>query len=374
MLSILALALAVAVPQDAAAPDYRNEASWLCRPGRNDACAQDLTTTVIEADGKRSIEKFVPARDPKFDCFYVYPTISNDATPNSDMAPGPEEARVIQAQAARFGATCRVFAPVYRQVTLTALRTIVGGGTAAIDRDMAYRDVKAAWDDYLAHDNKGRGVVLIGHSQGSLVLSQLIGREIQGKPAQKQLISAMLIGSSVYVRDGQDTGLFQIPLCRAAEQAGCIVTYASFRADFPPPADSRFGKGDRSGVTAGCTNPAALGGGKAVTRPYLIAAGSILSSGDTPPWTSDGAPVTTPFVRPPGLLSTECVSKDGFSYLAVTVNADPADPRTDEIAGDVKAGTLILRNWGLHLIDMNVAMGDLVELAGRQAEVWARQR
>jgi hypothetical protein len=376
MLTILALALAAAAPgQDAAAaPDYRDAANWLCRPGRKDACAQDLDTTVIAADGSRTIEKFVPAKDPKFDCFYVYPTISNDPGPNSDMKPGPEELRVIQAQAARFGAKCRVFAPVYRQVTLTALRTIVGGGTAAVDREMAYRDVKAAWDDYLANDNKGRGVVLIGHSQGSLVLSQLIGREVQGKPVQKQLISAMLIGSSVYVREGADTGLFQIPLCRAADQVGCIVTYASFRADFPPPADSRFGKGDRPGVTAGCTNPASLSGGKAVTRPYLIASGSILSSGETPAWTRDGAPVTTPFVRPPGLLSAECVSKDGFTYLAVTVNADPADPRTDEITGDVRAGTLILRNWGLHLIDMNVAMGDLVDLAGRQAEAWAKKR
>jgi hypothetical protein len=378
MVSILALALAAATPaQDgaAAAPDYRSEANWLCRPGRRDACAQDLTATVIEADGKRSIEKFVPAADPKFDCFYVYPTISNDPGPNSDMVPGPEELRVIQAQAARFGAKCRVFAPVYRQVTLTALRAMVGGGTPAIDRDLAYRDVKAAWDDYLAHDNKGRGVVLIGHSQGSLVLTQLLGREIQGKPAHKQLISAMLIGSSVYVLEGKDIGLFQtIPLCRAADQVGCIVTYASFRADFPPPPDSRFAKGDRPGVTAGCTNPAALSGGKAVTRPYLAAAGSILGSGETPPWTSDGAAVTTPFVRPPGLLSVECVSKEGFTYLAVTVNADPADPRTDRIAGDVQAGTLILRSWGLHLIDMNVAMGDLVELAGKQAEAWARKR
>jgi hypothetical protein len=374
MLTIFAFMLAAGAPAQDAGPDYRSEANWLCRPGRADACAQDLTATVIAADGTRTVEKFVPAANPKFDCFYVYPTISNDPSGNSDMVPGPEERRVIQAQAARFGAKCRVFAPVYRQVTLTALRTIVAGGKAEVDRDMAYRDVKAAWDDYLAHDNKGRGVVLIGHSQGSLVLSQLIGREIQGKPVEKQLISAMLIGSSVYVHEGKDTGLFRIPLCRAADQSGCIVTYASFRADFPPPADSRFGKGDRPGVTAGCTNPAALAGGKAVLRPYMPAAGSILGNGETPPWTADGAPVATPFVRPPGLISAECVSRDGFTYLAVTVNADPADPRADRIGGDVQAGTMILRNWGLHLIDMNLAMGDLVDLAGKQAEAWAKKR
>jgi len=365
---MLALALAAVSPD----PDYRQDSSWLCRPGRQDACAQDLTATVIAADGSRTIEKFEAAKNPKFDCFYVYPTVSLDTTPNSDLTRGPEEMRVIQFQAARFGAKCRVFAPMYRQVTLTALRSVMAGGSPAIDRDMAYRDVEAAWNDYLAHDNKGRGVVLIGHSQGSLMLTQLIGRAIEGKPAQKLLISAMLIGSNVPVLEGKDTGLFlTVPLCRAADQTGCIVTYASFRANSPPPADSRFGKGDRSGTEAGCTNPAALGGGSAVTRDYLVTAGSLLGGTDAPRWTSDGKPVTTPFVRVPGLLSAECVRKGGFNYLAVTTHADAADPRIDDIGGDVRVGPTVLASWGLHLIDMNVAQGDLIALAEKQAKAWA---
>jgi len=371
---ILALALAMAAASDT--PDYRNTANWLCRPGRQDACAADLSTTVIAADGKRSVEPFKAATDPRFDCFYVYPTISLDTTPNSDLVPGPEEQRVAQFQVARFAKNCRVFAPVYRQVTLTALRSIMGGGTPAIDREMAYNDVKAAWDDYLAHDNKGRGVVLIGHSQGSLVLTQLLGRAIEGTPAQKQLVSAMLIGSSVPVPIGKDVGgLYRtIPLCRSADQAGCIVTYASFRADSPPPPTSRFAKGDRPGVEAGCTNPAALGGGKAVAHAYLNAGGNMLVQGPAEAWSKDGGAVTTPFVSLPGLISTECVNKDGFNYLAVTVNADPADPRTDTIPGDIKVGTAILKDWGLHLIDMNVVQGDLVDLSARQYRAWAKTR
>lgn len=367
------LALALAMAAQSGTPDYRNTANWLCRPGREDACTADLSTTVIAADGKRVVEPFKRATDPKFDCFYVYPTISLDPTPNSDMVPGPEEKRVVQFQAARFGAHCRVFAPVYRQVTLTALRSIMGGGTPAIDRDMAYNDVKAAWDDYMAHDNKGRGVVLIGHSQGSLILTQLVAREIDGKPAQKQLVSAMLIGSSVPVPGGKEVGgVFPtIPLCRSADQAGCIVTYESFRADSPPPPTSRFAKGDRPGVEAGCTNPAALGGGKAVAHDYLNAGGNMLIPGPSEAWSKDGGPVTTPFVSLPGLISTECVRRDGFNYLAVSVNADPADPRTDTIPGDVKVGDVILKDWGLHLIDMNVAQGDLVDLTARQYRAWA---
>jgi hypothetical protein len=319
------------------------------------------------------------AKAPKFDCFYVYPTISKDPGGNSDLVPGDEERFVAKVQAARFRAKCRVFAPVYRQVTLTALRQLVAGGKVEVDREMAFQDVKAAWDHYLANDNKGRGVVLIGHSQGARVLTELIGREIQGKPVQDRIVSAMLIGSAVPVFEGQDIGMFRMPLCRSADQSGCILTYASFRADFSPPPDSRFGKGDRPGTEAGCTNPAALiegngAGGKAVTQAYLPASGGIFGDSRTPPWTSDGAPVTTPFVKVPGLLSAECVRKDGFSYLAVTTNADPADPRTDTIGGDVQVGAVIVRSWGLHLIDMNVAMGDLVGLAGRQAKAWAAKR
>lgn len=369
---LFALALAAA-SQD---PDYRQDAAWLCRPGRQDACAQDLTVTVIAADGTRTIEPFKAAKSPKFDCFYVYPTISTDAGGNSDLVPGEDERRVVRFQAARFAAQCRVFAPVYRQVTLTALRGILAGQQIPVDRALAYRDVEAAWNDYLAHDNKGRGVVLIGHSQGSLMLTQLLGRAIEGKPAQKLLISAMLVGSTVVVPEGKDVGgLYQtIPLCRAASQSGCIVTFASFRTDSPPTPDSRFAKGDRPGVEAGCTNPAALGGGRAATRNYLAASGTILGGADTPRWSSDGAPVTTPFVSLPGLLATECVRKDGFNYLAVTTNADPADPRADDVGGDIKAGTMVVRSWGLHLIDMNVVQGDLIALAGEQYKGWAAKR
>ena len=80
--------------------------------------------------------------------------------------------------------------------------------------------------------------------------------------------------------------------------------------------------------------------------------------------------MTTPFVKVPGLISAECVNSGGFSYLAVTVNADPKDPRTDTIVGDVVANGTVLKDWGLHLLDMPVAMGNLVELAGTQAAAW----
>lgn len=382
-LMLFALA-ALAMPQPAfariapaptsATPDYAQEVSWLCRPGRADACAADQTATVITANGNRSIESFKADPKPKFDCFYVYPTVSLDPTPNSDMVAGPEEKQVAAFQAARFAKHCRVFAPLYRQVTITALRDILLGKSIAVDRAMAYNDVKAAWDDYLARDNHGRGVVLIGHSQGSGVLKMLMQREIDGKPIADRMISAMLLGTNVAVPEGKEVGgdLKSIPLCRAASQTGCLVSYVSFRVDSPPPANSRFGIVPGDAMVAACVNPAALAGGKALTDNYLGTSGAGTSSNPMGAWTSDGAPVTTPFVKAPGLLSAECVTTDKFHYLAVSVNADPNDPRTDTIVGDVVYGGLTLKDWGLHLIDMPVAMGNLVELANTQAQAWRK--
>src|SRR5260370_17865241 len=107
------------------------------------------------------------------DWFYVYPTVSNDPTPNSDMIPGPEEKGVVRAQFARFASQCRPFAPMYRQITLTALRAMLAGTPMAADRPLAYNDVLDALNYYLEHDNKGRGVGVIGHSPAPAVVPPL---------------------------------------------------------------------------------------------------------------------------------------------------------------------------------------------------------
>ena len=226
----------------AAAPnDYAKAENWLCRPGRHDACDIDLSTTVVAANGTLTQEPWTANPKAPIDCFYVYPTVSNDSTPNSDMVAGPEELNVIRAQFARFASQCRPYAPLYRQVTLSALRAFLAGRQVAMDRALAYNDVLNAWNYYLEHDNQGRGVVLIAHSQGSFVLTDLIKNEIDGKPVQSRLISALLLGTNLPVPRGKDVGgaFKQVPLCHSAQQTGCVITYASFRS-VPPPANSRF--------------------------------------------------------------------------------------------------------------------------------------
>ena len=371
------LALCISVPaQTPATPaknDYSKGESWLCRPGRQDACAVDLTTTVVNANGKMTQEKWTADPKAPIDCFYVYPTVSNDATPNSDRHADTEEMSVIKQQFARFGSQCRVYAPLYRQVTLTALRAAIAGKPMAADRALAYNDVVEAWKYYLEHDNQGRGVVLIGHSQGSGVLTRLIHDEIDGKPVQERLISALLLGTNLPVPKGKDVGgAFQhIPLCHSASQTGCVIAYATFRANVPPPANSRFGRVTGTDMVAACVNPAALGGGSGELHAYLAASrGNFSSAAEPKPWVLPAQSVTTPFVSVPGLLTAECVSNDKGSYLAVTVHGNPEDPRTDDIVGDVVANGQVQADWGLHLIDANIAMGNLVDLVRQQARAY----
>ena len=102
--------------------DYADGKTWLCRPGRQDACAIDHSTTVVAADGKLSKETWTADSNAPIDCFYVYPTISTDPTPNSDMNADPAELNVIKQQFARFASKCKPYAPLYRQVTLVGLR------------------------------------------------------------------------------------------------------------------------------------------------------------------------------------------------------------------------------------------------------------
>jgi len=374
----LSLLVTLAALSGLAQPNnYGDAKSWLCRPGRHDACDVDLTTTVIAPGGKLSRETWTANSGAPIDCFYVYPTVSTDPTPNSDMIADEAERNVIKQQFARFGSVCRLYAPMYRQVTLAGLRAMMAGGNRPVlARGLGYDDVKDAWRYYLDHDNKGRGFVLIGHSQGSFILAELISQEIDAKPVQSRMVSAILLGMTVAVPRGKDVGgaFQQVPLCHTASQIGCVITYASFRSTIPPPPNTLFGKVGDSSMVAACTNPAALSGGEGQLHAYLDATGrTIVSTPKPKPWVTTDRPIATPWVSVPGMLTARCTSNENATYLEVTVHADPSDRRTDDITGDVSTDGQVQANWGLHLIDANLALGNLVDIVGRQAKAWVAQ-
>lgn len=337
---------------------------WLCRPGLADnPCEPDLTTTRTNAYGARTgVERVERAEDPGVDCFYVYPTTSDQPTPAANFDIDPELRSIALFQAARYSSECRVFAPVYRQITLAA----IGGAPVTPEmRETAYQDVRRAWLDYLAEDNGGRGVVFLGHSQGASVLRRLLREEVDPDPVVRdKLVSAVLLGSNVTVRRGQDRGgdFQNIPACRSNRQVGCVVAFVTFNAPVPP--DSRFGRTSDPALEVLCTNPASLRRGTGTidsiypTEPF--APGTIISAVigllGAPPITA-----TTPWVEFQGAYRATCSPADGANVLQVTPrgSSPQLNPSPDA-------------TWGLHLVDANIALGDLVDLVDAQANRWRR--
>ena len=356
--------------------DYSKPETWLCRPGRtDDACAIDLTTTVIAADGTMTKETWAANPKAPIDCFYVYPTVSMDQSTNSDMTAGNEERNVVRQQFARFASQCRPFAPLYRQVTLNGLRAAMAGGKLTLERGVQYDDVLDAWNHYLKNDNGGRPVAIVAHSQGAFIMTRLIAEEIDGKPLQSRLVSAILLGTNVPVPKGKDVGgaFKKIPLCRAAEQSGCLISYASFRSTIPPPANTLFGRVEGADMESACTNPAALKGGSGELHAYLTGTGPLIAGvPQKHQWVANGAAIETPFVSVPGMLSAKCAANENGAYLELTVKGDPADPRADDIPGDLSILGKPQPNWGMHLVDVNLAMGNLVDIVGRQAKAFKK--
>src|SRR5688572_26535329 len=150
-------------PAPPPSPSYQSDEEWLCLPGRaNDPCGAPLPTTALNANGYGSVGRSSPLANPPVDCFYVYPTISRDVGFNSDMQVA-EERGAAAAQFARFHEVCRTYAPVYRQVTVTALVPAMMGQDIRPNFEVAYRDVRSAFRQFIASRSQGRPFVLIGH-------------------------------------------------------------------------------------------------------------------------------------------------------------------------------------------------------------------
>jgi hypothetical protein len=351
----LATALAfmlLALPAGASA---KGKVVWLCRPGaKPNPCMHGQRTTMISHSGQRLGGKHpLWFRHRKVDCFYVYPTVSDQETTNANLQIDPEERSIALYQAARYSQLCRVYAPMYRQVTLKGISDVSNVSEHA--SEIAYKSALRGWKAYLRRYNDGRGVVLIGHSQGTFVLTTLIANEIDSnKKLRRKLVSAILLGGNVTVADGSSTGgdFDHIRACHSKTQLHCVVAFSTF--DAPVPSNSIFGRTSEPGQHVLCTNPAALGGGSARLR-------SIQPSKPFAPDTTIGA--VTPLIGFPtvhtkrtwvqanGAYSGRCSSANGANVLQIQANH-----------GAPELHSIPDATWGLHLIDANIALGNLVGL------------
>ena len=333
---------------------------WLCFPGKaSDPCEGSLATTIVRADGSTAVERPRPAARPAIDCFYVYPTVSDEDRGNSDLRIQLPELVVAQAQAEQFSRVCRVYAPMYRQITDRGLTT----PSLHASPVEAYTSVVAAWRDYLAHWNHGRGVVLIGHSQGAYILKQLVKTAIDPYPkARRLLVSAILLGGQVLEGDtAAATGTFaHVPPCSSTTDTGCVIAYSSFSST--PPAHARFGRDASSSTHVLCVNPAAPGSTAAVAVdplfPTLLV--RFMSSGTA-------ASASTPWVSFPGLYTARCERSGTASWLQITRTRVPGDTRP-------VVRPLYGPGWGLHATDVSIALSNLVGVVGSEARSYVKRQ
>ena len=230
-----------------------------------------------------------------------------------------------------------------------------GSITSATVSNIAYASLLAGWRDYIRHDNDGRPIVFIGHSQGAAILIRLLRTQVDPSPRlRRQLVSAIILGGNVQVpTGGRVGGSFQhIPTCASATSTGCVIAYSTFGSTPPPLAlfgrpgrgvSAQSGQTQQTGQQVACVNPVTFSNGRGSLQPYFLSASTKVP----------GVTVTTPWVSFPGLYTAQCQSAAGATWLQVTATPAAGDPRptvTDSL------GPL----WGYHLVDVNIALGNLV--------------
>jgi Protein of unknown function (DUF3089) len=325
----------------------RRATVWICRPGMPDnPCEGNLDTTVVAPDGTSSVRPFVPPADPRFDCFYVYPTVSMASRTNAPRRSSPEILFATRAQAAPFQSQCRLFVPAYRQITLAGLASGAFADPGA--RRIARRDIRDAFDEYLRRYNRGRPFLLLGHSQGAMVLTDVVRSRIDGnRRLRDRMVSAMLIGAGPTLDRGSSRrGTFRhVPPCRSETQARCLVAYNTYGG--VPPADALFGR-TVSGRRVVCVNPGAPGGGSALLDPIV------------PVPSAPDAEDVGGFIEFTDSLAARCRSNRASTWLDASLVPGSQLP---ELAVVPTSGPA----WGLHRVDVTLALGDLVRLAAEQA-------
>jgi len=244
-----------AAPPPLGAGNYANTAMWHALPGKGAADPAQWLPAGMSSD--------LPApASLKARVFFIHPTSYFDrsrwnAAPD-DAQSQSRAAIFVRGLASPFNAASEVWAPRYRQATFGAFLSGKKAATQALD--LAYGDVLAAFDTFMAADHDNLPIVLVGHSQGSLHLMRLLRERVAGRPIARRVAAAYVVGWPVSL--AHDLPLMGLPACDAPDQAGCILSWQSFAEPAEPSmvmeAYGRFpgldGK-SRKGSAFLCTNP-----------------------------------------------------------------------------------------------------------------------
>ncbi|HEX9514407.1 MAG TPA: DUF3089 domain-containing protein [Puia sp.] len=212
------------LPDTTGRPDYSQLATWAAHPDKRDP--SDSIPTPLLAGA---------LKDSSVDVFFLHPTTlvaAKDTEWNAHIDDPALNARTdnttILFQASAFN-ECRVFAPRYRQAHLRAYYT-TDTASARKALDLAYEDLRTAFQYYLDHYNRGRPIIIASHSQGTTHAERLLKEFFENKPLKNQLVAAYIIGMAI-PRD-YFSGLTP---CRDSTATGCLVGWRTFKEGYEPP-------------------------------------------------------------------------------------------------------------------------------------------
>ena len=238
-----------AVPMPAGA-SYANANLWIARPDIPNNPAL-WTPAGVQSGGAR-----------RASVFFIHPTSfleTNAWNAPLDHQDSQNRARLfVRSQASAFNNVGEIWAPKYRQATFGAFLTTADNARRALD--FAYRDVLAAYEQFLRQAPANRPIILAAHSQGSLHLTRLLAERIAGSPEVRRVAAAYVIGWPISTT--ADLPTLGLPGCQRAGQPGCIMSWQSFGEPADPQMvtdvyDASRGRGgvSRAGSPMLCTNP-----------------------------------------------------------------------------------------------------------------------
>ena len=169
-------------------PNYGDKSSWAILPTKYPVSLQKYVTTRVQ--------------DLKADVFYVYPTLlmdTKDLRWNAPIDDPTQKDKIINTavknQASPFATSGRIYVPIYRQAHIKSYSLYNNGGKEAFE--IAYADVKKAFEFYLKNYNENRPIIIASHSQGTNHTTQLLKDFFDNKPLQKRLVAAYIPGMGI---------------------------------------------------------------------------------------------------------------------------------------------------------------------------------
>lgn len=202
---------------------YADPAMWFVHPAKSDNVAS-WTPRDFQEDAAPMGTAAI---------FFVHPTSYLDRSrwnaPLDDEAANTRARQFIRGEASVFNSAGQIWAPRYRQATLGAFLTDDANAKKAFDA--AYRDIAAAFDQFL-EENPSGPIILAGHSQGSLHVTTLLREKVAGTPIAKRIVAAYVIGWPVSVE--HDIAALGLPACTGPDATGCIISWQSYAEPADP--------------------------------------------------------------------------------------------------------------------------------------------